>query len=199
MKCSFCKDRIDEAAAAAGASPGVDPEVTPACVNSCISGAMVFGDIDDPEQRGQPPAGRDAALPHARGTRHRAGRLLHLGSVMKKPNRPPNLPGQPAPKQQRNWDWRAAANFICGGAGGGLLLLPALRRPRRLRAVRDPARPGPDRQRPDLRLVRDRPALARAERLSAFRHLLDDARGCGGAGVFAAGGLAADLAAALVL
>jgi phenylacetyl-CoA:acceptor oxidoreductase subunit 2 len=30
-----------------------------------------------------------------------------------------------APKQQRNWDWRAAANFICGGAGGGLLLLVA--------------------------------------------------------------------------
>lgn len=28
-----------------------------------------------------------------------------------------------APKQQRNWDWRAAANFICGGAGGGLLLV----------------------------------------------------------------------------
>lgn len=26
-----------------------------------------------------------------------------------------------APKQQSNWDWRAAANFICGGAGGGLL------------------------------------------------------------------------------
>jgi phenylacetyl-CoA:acceptor oxidoreductase subunit 2 len=31
-----------------------------------------------------------------------------------------------APKQQRNWDWRAAANFICGGAGGGLLLVAAL-------------------------------------------------------------------------
>jgi phenylacetyl-CoA:acceptor oxidoreductase subunit 2 len=30
-----------------------------------------------------------------------------------------------APKQQRNWDWRAAANFICGGAGGGLLLVAA--------------------------------------------------------------------------
>ncbi len=30
-----------------------------------------------------------------------------------------------APKQQRNWDWRAAANFICGGAGGGLLLIAA--------------------------------------------------------------------------
>jgi len=31
-----------------------------------------------------------------------------------------------APRQQRNWDWRAAANFICGGAGGGLLLVAAL-------------------------------------------------------------------------
>ncbi|MBI5898407.1 MAG: dimethyl sulfoxide reductase anchor subunit [Rhodocyclales bacterium] len=30
-----------------------------------------------------------------------------------------------APKQQRNWDWRAAANFICGGSGGGLLLYAA--------------------------------------------------------------------------
>ena len=31
-----------------------------------------------------------------------------------------------APKQQRNWDWRAAANFIAGGAGGGLLLCASL-------------------------------------------------------------------------
>jgi len=30
------------------------------------------------------------------------------------------------PRQQRNWDARAAANFICGGAGGGLLLAVAL-------------------------------------------------------------------------
>jgi len=30
-----------------------------------------------------------------------------------------------SPKQQRNWDWRAAANFICGGAGGGLLFCAA--------------------------------------------------------------------------
>lgn len=27
-----------------------------------------------------------------------------------------------SPRQQRNWDWRAATNFIAGGAGGGLLL-----------------------------------------------------------------------------
>jgi phenylacetyl-CoA:acceptor oxidoreductase subunit 2 len=30
------------------------------------------------------------------------------------------------PRQQNNWDARAAANFICGGAGGGLLLATAL-------------------------------------------------------------------------
>jgi len=48
MKCTFCSDRID-LAAATGKIPGVDHEVTPACVNSCISGAMEFGDIEDPE------------------------------------------------------------------------------------------------------------------------------------------------------
>ena len=31
-----------------------------------------------------------------------------------------------SPRQQRNWDWRAAANFIAGGAGGGLLLFNAM-------------------------------------------------------------------------
>lgn len=40
------------------------------------------------------------------------------------------LPGSAAermkPHRQRNWDWRAAANFACGGAGGGLLLWSAV-------------------------------------------------------------------------
>jgi phenylacetyl-CoA:acceptor oxidoreductase subunit 2 len=31
-----------------------------------------------------------------------------------------------SPRQQRNWDWRAAANFIAGGAGGSLLLFAAI-------------------------------------------------------------------------
>lgn len=31
-----------------------------------------------------------------------------------------------SPRQQRNWDWRAAANFIAGGAGGALLLFTAV-------------------------------------------------------------------------
>ena len=32
----------------------------------------------------------------------------------------------PNPWQQTSWDWRAAGNFICGGAGTGLLLASAL-------------------------------------------------------------------------
>lgn len=47
-KCNFCVDVIDEGIAN-GLTPGVDPEATPRCVNSCISGAMTFGDLDDPD------------------------------------------------------------------------------------------------------------------------------------------------------
>ena len=32
----------------------------------------------------------------------------------------------PAPWQQAHWDWRAAGNFICGGAGTGLIVFAAL-------------------------------------------------------------------------
>lgn len=32
----------------------------------------------------------------------------------------------PNPWRQTNWDWRAAGNFICGGAGGGLIALTVL-------------------------------------------------------------------------
>ena len=31
----------------------------------------------------------------------------------------------PNPWQQTQWDWRAAGNFICGGAGGGLIAMAA--------------------------------------------------------------------------
>ena len=47
-KCNFCVEVID-AGVAKGLTPGEDAEATPRCVNSCISGAMTFGDIDDPE------------------------------------------------------------------------------------------------------------------------------------------------------
>ncbi|HEU0200413.1 MAG TPA: hypothetical protein VFR86_08260 [Burkholderiaceae bacterium] len=32
----------------------------------------------------------------------------------------------PDPRQQLSWDWRAAGNFICGGAGAGLLVFTVL-------------------------------------------------------------------------
>lgn len=47
-KCDFCAAVVD-AGVANGLIPGEHPEATPRCVNSCISGAMSFGDIDDPE------------------------------------------------------------------------------------------------------------------------------------------------------
>jgi phenylacetyl-CoA:acceptor oxidoreductase subunit 2 len=34
----------------------------------------------------------------------------------------------PAPWQQTHWDWRAAGNFVCGGAGAGLIVFAALSR-----------------------------------------------------------------------
>jgi phenylacetyl-CoA:acceptor oxidoreductase subunit 2 len=47
-----------------------------------------------------------------------------MGQVMKKKTR--RISDLVSPRQQLNWDWRAAANFITGGAGGGLLLCLAL-------------------------------------------------------------------------
>ena len=47
-KCNYCADKIDDGLEK-GLVPGVDPDATPACVNSCISGALFFGDIEDPD------------------------------------------------------------------------------------------------------------------------------------------------------
>ena len=41
-------------------------------------------------------------------------------------NRAKRIADLVAPRQQRNWDGRAASNFIAGGAGGSLLLFAAL-------------------------------------------------------------------------
>ena len=47
-KCDFCVDRV-VAGVAKSLKPGVDPAATPVCAQSCISGALQFGDIDDPQ------------------------------------------------------------------------------------------------------------------------------------------------------
>lgn len=52
-KCSFCVQRIQEAKIEArGQSRAVsDGEIQPACQQSCPAGAIVFGDLNDPESR----------------------------------------------------------------------------------------------------------------------------------------------------
>lgn len=52
-KCTFCIQRIRRAQETADAEgrPLRDGEVQPACVQSCPTGAMVFGDRNDPESR----------------------------------------------------------------------------------------------------------------------------------------------------
>jgi Fe-S-cluster-containing dehydrogenase component/DMSO reductase anchor subunit len=133
QKCTFCTDRID-AGLARGLTPGRDPEATPACANACIADALVFGDLDDPESRASqlleshesftmhdelgtgpgfhylwaPKGAEEAAMPAAPDiTPDETG----LGGV--------------APWHQISWDWRAAANFIFGGMGSGLILAGA--------------------------------------------------------------------------
>jgi phenylacetyl-CoA:acceptor oxidoreductase subunit 1 len=49
-KCAFCKERIDTGRAR-GLVPGADADATPTCAVACIAGAIVFGDLDDPDSR----------------------------------------------------------------------------------------------------------------------------------------------------
>ena len=52
-KCSFCIQRIavGRGAARKEKRPLRDGEITPACAQACPSGAVVFGDLNDPESR----------------------------------------------------------------------------------------------------------------------------------------------------
>jgi molybdopterin-containing oxidoreductase family iron-sulfur binding subunit len=55
-KCSFCVQRIRAAGARAtregrGKDRFADGEVVPACMESCPTGAIAFGDVNNPESR----------------------------------------------------------------------------------------------------------------------------------------------------
>lgn len=50
QKCTFCDDKVAEGVAQ-GHKPGEHPDATPACVNSCVTGALTFGDKDDPDSQ----------------------------------------------------------------------------------------------------------------------------------------------------
>ncbi len=83
----------------------------------------------------------------------------------------------PSPWQQTNWDWRAAGNFICGGAGGGLVVFTALSARRGCAALLLLAGLAFVGVRARLRVARARPAAAGAERLPQSAHVVDGARG----------------------
>jgi phenylacetyl-CoA:acceptor oxidoreductase subunit 1 len=49
-KCNFCRKRIENGLKR-NLQPGVDLDATPACVLMCSSGALYFGDLDDPNSK----------------------------------------------------------------------------------------------------------------------------------------------------
>ena len=124
QKCTFCSDRIDDGLAR-GLVPGKDPDATPACVNSCIADALHFGDAHDPASnvsqllaentffRMHEELGTAPNFYYLHDRRH--GAAQPTGGHVQGPGI--------EPAHQAHWDWKAAANFICGGAGASLFAL----------------------------------------------------------------------------
>ncbi len=148
QKCTFCSDRIDFGLAN-GLTPGLDPRATPACVNACIADALHFGDLDDPDSnvsrllreqqhfRMHEELGTDPGFYYLYGKADRRS-PMHLPALRTR-HRPAQLRTRGVePWHQQHWDWKAAGNFICGGAGSGLFIFAAvagLRRARRFRCL----------------------------------------------------------------
>ena len=132
-KCTFCVDKIDEAAGSPGVVPGVDLEATPACAASCIAQALHFGDFADPESNVSRLAAENAHFQmHAElGTDPQIRYLYEVPETT--PGRDPAAEGEEGGAAGRSdpndplvggrqtfWDVRAAMNFILGGMGSGL-------------------------------------------------------------------------------
>ena len=128
-KCTFCVDKIDEAARTPGVVPGLDLEATPACAASCIARALHFGDFADPDSNVSRLAAENASFQmHAElGTEPQIRYLYEVPETT--PGREPEeaddarrsdtndpLVGE----RQTFWDVRAAMNFILGGMSSGL-------------------------------------------------------------------------------
>ena len=135
QKCTFCSDRIDFGLAN-GLTPGRDPRATPACVNACIADALHFGDLDDPASnvsrllREQRSFRMHASLGTEPGFHYIYGEAAGPDPVVA-PRAAPVTAAQlrtrgVEPWHQQHWDWKAAGNFICGGAGSGLFIVAAL-------------------------------------------------------------------------
>ncbi len=133
-KCTFCVERIDEAATLELSSPGVDPEVTPACSVSCIAQAIRFGDFADPASEVSRLAQDNRSFQmHAElGTDPQIqylyeipastpGRALDAADTDDEAMSDPSNPLVGA--RQTFWDYRAAMNFILGGMASGLAIV----------------------------------------------------------------------------
>jgi len=133
QKCTLCVDLIDQGRAK-GLVPGVDMAATPACVASCISGALQMGDLDDPDSN------VSTLLRKKRHFRMHAElgngpNIFYLYDGRIEDVTPPEavpIVADPvglaavSPKVQGNWDWRATANFVFGGAGTALFAMTML-------------------------------------------------------------------------
>ena len=138
QKCTFCSDRIDFGLDN-GLTPGLDPRATPACVNSCIADALHFGDIDDPnsnvsrllrEQKHFRMHGELGTEPSFFYLYAKAGDA-DPPAARASPARGDEQPGKirshgVEPWHQPHWNWKAAGNFLCGGAGTGLFAVAAV-------------------------------------------------------------------------
>ncbi|MGI9482060.1 MAG: 4Fe-4S dicluster domain-containing protein [Hyphomicrobiales bacterium] len=133
QKCTFCLDRID-AGIAAGLKPGIDHEASPACVASCIAGALHFGDVDDKHSNVSKllNENRHFRMHYELGTGPGIYYLWDKAGEKPEAESSPVMVAEPAgmgavgPAHQQSWDWRAAANFIFGGAGSGMFIAAAL-------------------------------------------------------------------------
>jgi phenylacetyl-CoA:acceptor oxidoreductase subunit 1 len=137
QKCTFCSDRIDFGLEN-DLTPGLDPRATPACVNSCIADALHFGDIDDPNSNVSRLLREQKHFRMHEELGTAPGFYYAYGKANEGNDPPPALesPAAPAPAgrirtrgvepwHQQHWDWKAAANFLCGGAGTGLFAFVA--------------------------------------------------------------------------
>ena len=131
QKCTFCSDRIDFGIDN-GLTPGSDPRATPACVNACIADALHFGDLDDPDSnvskllRSHKSFRMHAELGTEPGFHYLYDKAAAAPAADIKPALSDGQAGRTRtrgvePWHQKHWDWKAAGNFLCGGAGAGLL------------------------------------------------------------------------------
>ena len=138
QKCTFCSDRIDFGLDN-GFKPGLDPRATPACVNSCIADALHFGDIDDPDSnvsqllreqkhfRMHGELGTQPSFFYLYAKEDGADPPTARASPLDVDAQPEKIRSRGVePWHQPHWNWKAAANFLCGGAGIGLFTVAAV-------------------------------------------------------------------------